>query len=83
MKKFKRTKINSEKYLHKIVHYIHYNPVEARLCFYPEQWLFSSYHAIISNKQTLIKRAEVINWFGDLENFIYCHRCPFDITDID
>lgn len=83
IKKFKRKKITDEKYLHKIVHYIHYNPVEAKLCSSPNQWKFSSYKTIISDKPTLIKRKDVINWFEDLENFIYCHKHPPTITGID
>jgi putative transposase len=83
IKKFKRKKISDEKYLHRVIHYIHYNPVEAALCTEPQQWQFSSYKAIISDKQTLIKKKEVIDWFGDLENFIYCHKHPPSITGID
>ncbi len=37
MRPFKRKKITDEKYLHKVVHYIHYNPVDAGLCDKPEQ----------------------------------------------
>lgn len=83
IKKFKRKKITDDTYLRKIVHYIHYNPVAAELCSQPEQWQFSSYKAIISDKPTLVKRNDVIEWFEDLENFIYCHKHPPAITGID
>ena len=61
MKNFKRKKITDEKYLRKIVHYIHYNPVESALCEKPEDWRFSSYKAIISEKQTMLEKAEVLD----------------------
>lgn len=83
MKNFKRKKIKDEKYLRKIVHYIHCNPTEADLCTKPERWKFSSYGAILSDKRTLLKKAEVIDWFEDKENFIYCHKHPPVETGID
>ena len=83
MHPFKRKRITDEKYLHKVVHYIHYNPVEAGLCPKPEQWEFSSYETIVSGKPTLVKGKDVVGWFDDLENFIYCHNHPPAITGID
>src|ERR1035438_9553344 len=74
MKNFKRDVITNERHLNKIVHYIHYNPVEAGLCEKPKDWSYSSYNALISmNKSTMLLRDEVISWFGDRDNFIYCH----------
>lgn len=78
MKNFKRKKVTDSKYLMKLVHYIHYNPVEAGFCSRPEHWKFSSYPAILSGKTSLVLRDEVIEWFGDFENFIYCHSNPPD-----
>ena len=76
MHTFKRKRIKDDKYLVKLVHYIHYNPVEAGLTDNPEEWKYSSYNAILSGRPTLILRNEVIEWFGDKENFIYCHKFP-------
>lgn len=80
---FKRKKITYEKYLLKLVHYIHYNPVEAGLADQPEDWNFSSYAAIIYGKQSPVKREEVLGWFGDLENLIHCHKYPPEVSGID
>lgn len=71
---FKRKLVTDTDYLRKLVQYIHANPVEAGLCQNPEQWGFSSYNAIISPKTTFVLKYEVIEWFADLENFIYCHK---------
>lgn len=83
MKNFKRKKIADEKYRRKIVHYIHYNPVEARLCKKPEDWKYSSYRELIQQQPTMIRRAEVLDWFEDKENFIYCHKNPPKQTGIE
>ncbi len=80
---FKRKAIDDENYLHKLVHYIHHNPVQAGLCAKPEEWKYSSYNAIISDSTSLIKKDIVIEWFDDRENFIYCHTQPPELTGID
>ena len=30
----------------------------------PDEWLYSSYPAILSSQQTLVNRNEILNWFG-------------------
>lgn len=66
-------------YLQRLICYVHQNPVEAGFVFQPEQWKYSSYNAIVSSNQTLVARQEVIELFGDLENFIYCNSKPIEI----
>lgn len=83
MKNFKRKLIDSEDYLRKLVHYIHYNPVSHGYCDDLSTWRFSSYNAIVSNKKTLVKREEVLSFFEDLENFKYCHRQIPKLTGIE
>ena len=79
--KFKRKEINDEKYLKNLVIYIHQNPVKAELCRFPHEWKFSSYNALISDSATQLKRKEVIDWFGDKENFIYCHKSAVELEE--
>jgi REP element-mobilizing transposase RayT len=74
MRPFKRIRVNETKYLIKLVHYIHFNPVESKLCYLPEEWPHSSYPNLISNKPTFIDRSVLINWFDDLQNFKYIHK---------
>jgi putative transposase len=83
MKNFKRKKISDEQYLKKLVHYIHSNPIESGLCEKLTDWKFSSYNALLSQKQTMLQKAEVLDWFEDEENFIYCHRHPPKETGIE
>lgn len=83
MKNFKRKRIDSEVYLRKAIHYIHYNSVEAGLVDKVEDWKFSSYNAIVSNKPTKILKDEVVEYFDNLQNFKFCHTYPPDETGID
>jgi putative transposase len=86
MRPFKRKRISDEKYLRKLVHYIHHNPVKAGLANNPTEWEHSSYNAITIPKEepeNFILRNEVIEWFGDKENFIYCHSASPKETGIE
>lgn len=82
MHTYKRKPVDDEAYLRKLVHYIHYNPIDAGLTEHYD-WKYSSYPAIISTQKTKIAREEVICYFGDLENFEYCHKNPPKITGIE
>lgn len=71
---FRRIHIDSEDYLRKTILYIHLNPrkhsIEEDIYLYP----FSSFQKILSNQDSFLSKSEVINWFDDIENFIYCHE---------
>lgn len=82
MRPFKRKKIDSIEYLLKLVHYIHFNPVEAGFCSAPEQWQHSSFKSILSSSATLLRREEVLSWFEDRNNFKYIHKYPPELTGI-
>lgn len=74
MKNFKRKKITDVKYLLKLIHYTHFNPIEAGLAINLEDWKFSSYKTILSSKKTRVKRKEVLELFHDKFNFIAFHK---------
>ncbi|MGM0636461.1 MAG: transposase [Bacteroidota bacterium] len=80
---FKRKQVDDETYLKKLVHYIHYNPIEAGLTVKPEDWRYTSYLSLLSNRPTKLGRTEVIDWFNDKQNFIYCHQKPPSLTGIE
>lgn len=50
-----------------------------RLDLYP----WSSYKTIISDASTKLKRSDVIEYFEDLENFIYYHQQNQNLKEID
>ncbi len=82
MRPFKRKPVKDESYLRKLTHYIHHNPIEAGLCKTPENWKYSSFNTLISNKPTLLKREEVIRNFDELDNFLSIHTTPPNLSGI-
>lgn len=81
--RFKRKLITNQKYLLKLIHYIHFNPVMANLCEDIRDWKYSSYNAIINNSFTLLDRKQVIDLFDNKSNFIYCHKAEPIISGIE
>jgi putative transposase len=80
--KFKRKLIDDENYFTKLVLYIHYNPVKANIALDYKDWKYSSFNAMVSDKPTFLKRAEVLDWFGKKDNFLISHRW-YNGEDID
>lgn len=82
--RFKRNRITSEEYLRNTILYIHLNPVKHGFTENFENYDYSSYRSILSNKRTELKRREVIEFFGDKENFIIVHQNSFNkIEELD
>jgi putative transposase len=71
---FKRKEISSEEYLKSLVLYIHSNPVHHQFVSTISDWKYSSYHSLISDQTTLLKRKEVLELFEGIENFKFCHQ---------
>lgn len=80
---FKRKRIDDEKYLKNLILYIHNNPVQHNFVEKVEDYKWSSYNSIISNKESLIERERVIDFFDDKENFIFSHRQRIDTISIE
>jgi hypothetical protein len=80
---FKRKLVTTEKYFRLLIFYIHNNPVHhgfvKQISLYP----WSSYDSVISKKPTKLKREEVIEQFGDLENFIFYHNQQQNLNEIN
>ena len=83
IKNFKRKKIIDTAYLLNLVKYIHYNPIEAKLATELNEWKFSSYAAILCQTPTLLKRADILEWYNDLANFEFAHKTLPINTDDD
>ena len=69
--RFKRVCISEEKYLKELIIYINLNPIYHGFVSDVKTYKYSSYLTLISNKETLLERKEVIDLFGDQENFIF------------
>lgn len=70
----KRSEVITEDYFSKIIHYVHANAVHHGICKRIEDWPHSSYHALISTAPTLLKRDELLDWFGGVQAFIQFHQ---------
>jgi putative transposase len=83
---FKRQEIISDQYFTNIIHYIHHNPVHHGFVKHIKDWTWSSYHDFLLPELTPAQQ-EVINWFGNREQFILFHKQALgatpEITDHD
>ena len=73
-KPFKRSLIDSEEYLTKIISYIHFNPQKHGLIKDFYDWRWSSYNRILIDRPSNLKKKEVIEWFGNRESYIQFHH---------
>ena len=85
-KRFKRIIIEGRASLCRTTVYIHTNPVHHKIQEDFKNYKYSSFQSIFNDKETKIKREEVLNWFGGYENFITQHQerlIELDIPDLD
>jgi putative transposase len=71
---FQRKKVETEEYLLKLIHYIHFNPVKHGFVTSIEDWAHSSYPVYLSNEPTFVEKEKVISLFGDKKKFLQVHR---------
>lgn len=81
-KRFKRIKVKSDRYFYRLVHYIHHNPVHHNYCHSIDKWKYSSFKLIQSSKPTVIKREELLNWFGGLRQFNELHTKELKVSEL-
>ncbi|MBI9069016.1 MAG: transposase [Salinivirgaceae bacterium] len=78
---FHRIEVTHTNQLRYMVYYIHHNPVHhgfvESMLLYP----WSSYLTILSPKETHLKRAQVLAWFNNPENFKTFHYNPKILDD--
>ncbi|MEI6815144.1 MAG: transposase [Bacteroidota bacterium] len=71
---FHRKQVITDEYLKRLIRYVHQNPVKDGFATKMDEWKYSSYNSIISLRPSLIVRDDVLELFGDLENFIFYHN---------
>lgn len=71
---FKRVRIEKDSYLQELACYINTNAQKHKLVENFREWKWSSYHNIISNKNTKLLKDELIAYFDNVDNFIFCHE---------
>ena len=80
---FERKLVSSEKYFQQLIFYIHNNPVHHGFVKQMSLYPWSSYETVISDKLTKLKRKEVVELFGDLENFVFYHNQQQNLNEIN
>ncbi len=71
---FKRALVNDEFYFTRLIYYIHANPQHHGLIADFREWPWSSYHRMLLNKPSKLKKAEVLDWFGNPKAYIQFHE---------
>lgn len=80
---FQRKLVSSEKYFQQLIFYIHNNPVHHGFVKQMSLYPWSSFETILSNKPTKLRRNEVVELFGDVENFILYHNQHQNLNEIN
>jgi len=71
---FGRVPVTSHAHFAQLVTYIHQNPQKHGFLDDFRAWPYSSYHAIMSNNPTRLKRDDVLAWFDGRAAFQTSHR---------
>jgi putative transposase len=71
--RFKRKRIEDDFYFTELIHYIHANPQKHKLMSDFRNYQYSSYQLMISDQKTVLKRDEVMTWFGGRTSFEESH----------
>jgi REP element-mobilizing transposase RayT len=72
-KPFRRKLVDSPLQLMATVRYIHRNPANHGFVEDFRDWRWSSFHLLVDDLITPLQRAQVLSWFGGLENFVAVH----------
>ncbi|UHO37768.1 transposase [Chryseobacterium capnotolerans] len=82
----KRKKVNDEKYLLKVLHYIHNNPVNHGLVNDINKWKYTSYNSYTNlSKPSKVERMQLMEYFDTTEDFIKYHvsNVEYDFMDLE
>ena len=70
---FGRVPITTDRQFWNVIAYIHQNPHKHGFVKDFRDWKYSSYALILTGKPTVIKRDEVMRWFGTREDYLSLH----------
>ncbi|NOZ27641.1 MAG: hypothetical protein GXP39_06255 [Chloroflexi bacterium] len=79
---FGRIEVDTDAYFLQLIAYIHQNPQKHGFVDDFRDWPFSSYHTLLSTRQTRLLREEVLDWFGGRKEFEVYHRTAVDVRQI-
>ncbi len=70
---FKRVAVKNEGHFTWLVYYVHANPKKHKVQADFQNYTWSSFQAFLSDSPTLLKRKEVLEWFGGKNGFLKFH----------
>jgi putative transposase len=80
--RFRRKEITNTQYYTALIGYIITNAVKHGLVKRADEYPYCAYHAILSEKPTLLLRNEIIAWFGGKQQFVdYINSYEMDIVE--
>jgi len=80
---FNRIPVTDEKYLMRLIVYIHQNPQKHKFETDFRNWNYSSYHELIGNVPTRLQREKVLQLFGSRADFIRIHQEIQPLQDVE
>tara|TARA_B110000091_G_C13777651_1_gene459589 strand:+ start:321 stop:923 length:603 start_codon:yes stop_codon:yes gene_type:complete len=80
---FRRKHIANETYLKNLILYIHNNPIQHNFVKKLDDYPWSSYASIISDKKTAVEREKVLAQFENIANFIDSHHQKMDFISLE
>ncbi|MDB5227103.1 MAG: hypothetical protein JWN78_1296 [Bacteroidota bacterium] len=66
--------VNTDIYFSELIFYIHANPQLHRLTSDFKKWKYSSYHKMMIDKDDFLKKNEVLDWFGGIQQYWEFHE---------
>ena len=75
---FKKKEITTKSYLTNLIRYIHNNPIHHGFVKNIDDWPHSSYHALLHQKQSLLKIELLLGLYSNKEEFIKSHKHPLE-----
>jgi REP element-mobilizing transposase RayT len=76
--RFGRKLVTNDRYFCTLIRYIHQNPVRHGIVDNLSDWPYSSYDAILHDKQTRVAKTAVFDWFGSPAQFQDAHQTEVD-----
>lgn len=72
--RFKRVEIKTDSKFSQLIGYIHTNAQHHKFVDDFKDWPHNSYHQILKENNSFVKANEVIQWFGNIEEFVKFHN---------
>lgn len=76
---FRRIEVHTPAYFHKLVIYIHQNPQQHGFVDDFRDWKYSSYRALVSDKETRLSRSKLLKQFDGVAGFLELHNALIDL----